>query len=148
LSRCQYARVLDLDPPPPPVATRSPLCHNVLEPELAHAREGRLAEAGDAEFWSSLHSDDFEQIELWSNSHPPSDPRKRTKQEVAAIVDRAPKNGVQFRVENMVGDADRLAYTVTCILPNGRTVIANDIADIRDGLIVKELVVEAGEPDD
>jgi hypothetical protein len=107
----------------------------------------RAIETGDSELWSSLHSDDFEQIELWHKTEPPSNPRKRSKAEVAEIVGRAVKNGVQFRIENMVGDGNRLAYTATCVLPNGRTVIANNNAEVKDGLIVSELVVEAGEPD-
>src|SRR5437867_1461583 len=43
----------------------------------------KAIETGDAELWSSLHSDDFEQTELWDSSHPPSNPRKRTREEVA-----------------------------------------------------------------
>jgi ketosteroid isomerase-like protein len=106
----------------------------------------RAIETGDAELWSSLHSDDFEQTELWHKTDPPSNPTKRGKADVAEIVGRAVKNGVQFRVENMVGDSTRIAYTVTCVQPNGRTVISNNNAEVRDGLIVGELVVEAGEP--
>jgi hypothetical protein len=46
----------------------------------------KAIETGDAELWSSLHSDDFEQTELWDSSHPPSNPRKRNREEVAEAV--------------------------------------------------------------
>jgi hypothetical protein len=107
----------------------------------------RALETGDAELWESLHSEDFEQTELWHKTDPPSNPSKRTRDEMVATIRRATGNSVQFRVENMVGDDKRLAYTATCIMPSGRTVIANNIAEIKDGLIVRELVIEAGEPD-
>ena len=107
----------------------------------------KAIETGDAELWSSLHSDDFEQTELWDSSHPPSNPRKRTKAEVAEAVGRVVKNGFRFRVENMVRDEDRLAYTFTCIWPDGRTVIVNNNAAVKDELIVSVLMVAAGEPD-
>jgi hypothetical protein len=104
-------------------------------------------ETGDAALWSSLHSDDFEHTELWHKTDPPSNPVRRTKADLAEIVGRAVKNGVEFRVENMVGDDRGIAYTVRCILPNGRTVISNNTCEVRDNLIVNQLVVEAGEPD-
>jgi hypothetical protein len=104
-------------------------------------------ETGDAELWSSLHGDDFEQTELWDSSHPPSNPRKRTREEVAEAVGRVYRDGFQFRIENMVRDKNRLAYTLTCIWPDGRTVVANNNADVKDGVIVRELMVAAGEPD-
>ncbi len=102
----------------------------------------------EAELWSSLHSDDFEQTELWDNSHPPSNPRKRTRAEVAEAVGRVFNDGFRFRVENMVRDEGRLAYTLTCIWPDGRTVIANNNAEVKDVVIVSELMVAAGEPDE
>jgi hypothetical protein len=104
-------------------------------------------ETGDAGLWSSLHSADFEQTDLWDSSHPPSNPRKRIREEVADAVGRAVRDGFQFRVTNMVRDGNRLAYTITCISPDGRTVIANNNAETRDGVIVSELMVLAGEPD-
>ena len=107
----------------------------------------KAIETGDTELWASLHTDDFEQTELWDSSHPPSSPRKRKRDEVAEAVGRVFKDGFRFRVEKMVRDDRRLAYTLTCIWPDGRTVIANNNADIKDGLIVSELMVAAGEPD-
>jgi hypothetical protein len=107
----------------------------------------RATETGDAELWSSLHSDDFEQTELWDSSHPPSNARKRTREEVAEAVGRVFKDGFRFRVENLVRDEGRLAYTLTCIWPDGRTVIANNNAEVKEGVIVSELMVAAGEPD-
>src|SRR5262245_38009544 len=104
-------------------------------------------ETGDAELWASLHSADYEQTDLWDGSHPPSNPRKRTRDEVAEAVGRAVKDGFRFHVSNAVRDENRLAYTITCISPDGRTVIANNNAETRNGVIVSELMVLAGEPE-
>jgi hypothetical protein len=90
---------------------------------------------------------DLEQTELWDSSHSPSNPRKRNREEVAEAVGRVFKDGFRFRVEQMVRGDDRLAYTLTCIRPDGRTVIANNNAEVKAGLIVSELMVAAGEPD-
>jgi hypothetical protein len=98
-------------------------------------------ETGDAELWSSLHSDDFEQTQLSTSSNP----RTRTREDVAAIVGRAVKRGAKCTVENMVDGGDRIAYTATRVFPNGRTVISSSNAEVKDGLIVRELVVEAEE---
>ena len=45
----------------------------------------------------------------------------------------------------MVRDEDRLAYTFTCIWLDGRTVIVNNNAAVKDGLIVSVLMVAAAE---
>ena len=55
---------------------------------------------------------------------------------MAEAVGRVVKSGFQFRVENMVRDEDRLAYTFTCISPDGRTVIVNNNAAVKEGMIV------------
>ena len=104
-------------------------------------------ETGNAEAWASLYSEDLELDELWHKTDPPSNPNKRGRDDLAATIERATSNGVKFEVDNVVSDGDRLAYTVKCLLPSGRVVVTNSIAEIKDGVIVRELQVGAGEPD-
>jgi hypothetical protein len=54
--------------------------------------------------------------------------------------------GVKATVEHGVGGEDRAAATVTCEFPGGRKVIANAIVELRDGRIVRERDVLAGDP--
>jgi hypothetical protein len=54
--------------------------------------------------------------------------------------------GVKATVENEVAGDGRAAATVTCEFPGGRKVIANAIFELRDGRIVRECEVVAGDP--
>jgi hypothetical protein len=53
--------------------------------------------------------------------------------------------GVKATVENAVAAEDRAAATVTCEFPGGRKVVANAILELRDGRIVRERDVQAGD---
>jgi hypothetical protein len=53
--------------------------------------------------------------------------------------------GVKATVENAVAGQDRVAATVTCAFPGGRKVVANAILELRDGRIVRERDVVAGD---
>ena len=54
--------------------------------------------------------------------------------------------GVKATVENAVAGEDRAAATVTCEFPGGRKVVANAMLELRDGRIVRERDVQAGDP--
>jgi hypothetical protein len=49
-------------------------------------------------------------------------------------------------VENAFAAEDRAAATVTCEFPGGRRVLANAVLELRDGRIVRERDVLAGDP--
>jgi hypothetical protein len=85
--------------------------------------------------------------ELWHKTDPPSNPTKRRRDDTVATIERATSNGVKFEVDNIVSDGNRLAYTVKCLMPSGRIVVANAIGEIENGVIARELQVSAGEPD-
>jgi len=103
-------------------------------------------EVGDADAWSGLHSDDFEQIEM-DDVTPPSNPKTHTKNGLYEIIKRASSNGVKFTVEKMVDGGDQIAYSVTCHIPNGRKIVSNVISDVKDGKINHELAVGARDPE-
>ena len=102
----------------------------------------RAFEQWDIDAMRELYADDLEQIEM-DHVTPPSAPRRRTKSDIEGMFERAPKNGVKMRVENLVAGEDLAACTITCELPSGKTVVANSILDIRDGQIVRQFDVQA-----
>ena len=103
-------------------------------------------ESGDADTWRTMCADDFEQIEM-DDATPPSSPRKRNKAEFFQIIERANSNGVKFTVEKTVNGGDKIAYSVTCHIPNGRKVVSNVIAGVKDGKLTSELDVSARDPE-
>ena len=53
--------------------------------------------------------------------------------------------GVKATVGNAVAGEDRAAATVTCEFPGGRRVVANAVFELRNGRIVRERDVAAGD---
>ena len=72
-----------------------------------------------------LYAEDFEQTEM-DDATPPNAPRKRTKEELVQIFERNQEGStVKLSVENLVATDDRVAYTLTCLLPSGRKIVSN-----------------------
>jgi hypothetical protein len=53
--------------------------------------------------------------------------------------------GVTLTTDNAVAGPERAAATFTCTFPDGRSVVANAILDIRDGRIVRHYEVAVGD---
>ncbi len=102
--------------------------------------------SGDMDSLADLYSDDYTMEEM-DDATPPSNPRSRKKAELVQMVGGAAGKGVKFEVENLVDGGDRIAYTVHCLIPNGRKVTSNVISDVKDGKIYKELHVSARDPE-
>ncbi|MEO8091364.1 MAG: nuclear transport factor 2 family protein [bacterium] len=103
-------------------------------------------EAWDIETLLDLYADEVELIQI-DRDNPPSSPRVRHGKEVfKGMFEHCAAAGVKATVENGVAADDRAAATVTCEFPGGRKVLANGIFEIRDGRIVRERDVLAGDP--
>jgi ketosteroid isomerase-like protein len=99
----------------------------------------------DIEALLALYADDVELIQI-DRENPPSAPRVRHGKEVfRGMFEHCAAAGVKATVENAVAGEDRAAATVTCEFPGGRKVLANAILEIRDGRIVREREVLAGD---
>ena len=93
----------------------------------------------------ALYADEVELIQI-DRDNPPSSPRVRHGREVfRGMFEHCAAAGVKATVENAVAAEDRAAATVTCEFPGGRKVVANAILELRDGRIVRERDVQAGD---
>src|SRR5215204_4799070 len=103
-------------------------------------------EEWDIEALLALYADEVELIQI-DRDNPPSMPRVRHGKEVLkGMLEHCAAAGVKATVENAVAGEDRAAATVTCEFPGGRKVVANAILELRDGRIVREREVLAGDP--
>jgi ketosteroid isomerase-like protein len=108
----------------------------------------RAYEEWDIETLLDLYADEVELVQV-DRDHPPSSPRIRQGREVfRGMFEHCAAAGVTATVENGVAGEDRAAATVTCEFPGGRKVTANSILELRDGRIVREREVLAGDPKD
>jgi ketosteroid isomerase-like protein len=99
----------------------------------------------DIEALLALYADEVELIQI-DRDNPPSSPRVRHGKEVLrGMFEHCAAAGVTATVENSVTGEDRAAATVTCEFPGGRKVVANAIFELRDGHIVRERDVAAGD---
>lgn len=102
-------------------------------------------EEWDVEALLALYADDVELIQI-DRDNPPSSPRLRHGKEVfRGMFEHCPAAGVKATVENAVAGDDRAAASVTCEFPDGRRVVANAVFELRDGRIVRERDVAAGD---
>lgn len=106
----------------------------------------RAYEEWDLETLLALYADDVEVIQI-DRDNPPSTPRTRQGKDVlAGMFEHCASANVKATVENAVAGDGRAAATITCAFPGGRRVVANVILEIRDGRIVREREVVAGDP--
>jgi ketosteroid isomerase-like protein len=105
----------------------------------------RSYEEWDVEALLALYADDVELIQI-DRDNPPSSPRLRHGKEVfRGMFEHCAAAGVKATVENAVAGDDRAAASVTCEFPDGRRVVANAVFELRDGRIVRERDVAAGD---
>jgi ketosteroid isomerase-like protein len=103
-------------------------------------------EEWDVEALLALYAEEVELIQI-DRDNPPSSPRIRQGKEVfRGMFEHCAAAGVVARVENSVADGNRAAATVTCEFPGGRKVVANAAFELRNGRIVRERDVQAGDP--
>jgi ketosteroid isomerase-like protein len=106
----------------------------------------RAYEEWDIETLLGLYADDVELVQI-DRDNPPSSPRVRQGKEVfKGMFEHCAAAGVKATVENTIAGEQRAAVTVTCEFPGGRKVLANGILELKDGRIVRERDVLAGDP--
>jgi len=106
----------------------------------------RAYEEWDIEALLACYADDVELVQI-DREHPPSAPRVRHGKDLfRGMFEHCAAAGAKATVENTVPGQERAAATVTCQFPNGRKVLANAVVELRDGRIVRERDVTAGDP--
>ena len=109
--------------------------------DLAGYRDAAVAM--DAQRWTAYFADDATWTE-YRHSAPPRDPHvMRGCAEIGDYLSEVCTDDLTLEFGNEVLDERRAAYTLTCVLPDGRRIVENTILEHRDGLIVWLVEVEA-----
>lgn len=105
---------------------------------IKSATEGR-----DARTLSAFYADDAE-IRIIDRANPPSRPRVlRGKQEISAFWEDVCGRSMTHAVEATAAEGDRLAFTEACTYPDGTRVLCIAMAELKDGSIARQTVVQA-----
>ncbi|MDQ4129312.1 MAG: nuclear transport factor 2 family protein [Actinomycetota bacterium] len=105
---------------------------------LRQAIEGR-----DADTLVGLYADDAEVITVNRTTTPSSPNVVRGKEQIAGYLRDVCAREMTHRVENEVVGEGRVAFQETCEYPDGTRVLAAATAELRDGVIVRQVMVEA-----
>lgn len=88
-------------------------------------------------------TDDVEWIEVDQRTPPRTPSVHRGRADVEAVLREAQAAGLVSQVEDGFALGDRAALTVSCTYPDGRRVLCNALADLRDGNIARWFGVQA-----
>ena len=103
----------------------------------------RAGEQRDPDAMLELYADDAE-VRIVDRNTPPSSPRVlRGKEEIAEYLRDVFSRDMTHTIENEVVGEDRVAFNVACEYPDGTRVLAAQNLEVRDGKIVREVVVVA-----
>jgi ketosteroid isomerase-like protein len=103
----------------------------------------RAIEERDAAGMLALYADDAE-VRLADRDDTPGNPRVLSgKEEIRAFVQDVCARDMTHRVEHAVADGDRASFLEACSYPDGTNVLCAAALDLRDGLIVRQVGVQA-----
>jgi SnoaL-like protein len=103
----------------------------------------RAAEGKDPEAMLSLYADDAEYVRVDRNSTPSSPMALRGKEEVGEYLRDVFSRDMTHRIENEVVGEDRASFNWACEYPDGTKVLAAETVELRDGMIVRQVSVQA-----
>ena len=107
----------------------------------------RAVRALDAEAWLSYFDDEAEWVE-YKHSRPPSAPRLiRGKEEISAFLGRIAGGGIEVELGDEIVGPERAAFCLWVTLPDQRRIVENVIIHFRNGRIVRQVDVEAWDPE-
>lgn len=110
------------------------------------ARYRAAMETKDADTWVTM----FAESAVWTeyrHANPPSSPNVMSgRPAIESFVRGVCAAPLTIAISHEVVTDDRAAYMLTCVLPDGRTVLENVIVDLADGKITNQIDVEAWEP--
>ena len=103
----------------------------------------RASEQRNPDLLISLYADNA-QMEVIDRLHQPSSPLElRGKQAIAEYLTDICRRDMTHRVVNEVVGENRLAFNESCQYPSGERVLAASTADLQNGKIVRQLMVQA-----
>lgn len=103
----------------------------------------RAIETRDSAAMRAFYADDA-RMRIVDRDHPPSHPQDIVgRPAIAAYFDDVCGRTMTHKVENGVVDGDHLAFTQTCAYPDGTLVFCSAMADLKDGKIARQTIVQA-----
>jgi nuclear transport factor 2 (NTF2) superfamily protein len=103
----------------------------------------RAAEGKDADSMLGFYADDAEYVRVDRNNTPSSPMALRGKEEVSEYLRDVFSRDMTHRIENEVVGEDRAAFKWACEYPDGTKVLAAETVELRDGMIVRHVSVQA-----
>jgi hypothetical protein len=103
----------------------------------------RALEERDAAAQLALYAADAE-VRLVDRICTPRAPRVlRGRDEIRAWLEDVCARDMSHRVETPVVADDALAFTESCVYPDGTNVLCATVLELRDGLVVRQVAVQA-----
>jgi ketosteroid isomerase-like protein len=100
-------------------------------------------EAKDVVAWLAFYADDAEWLE-YRPSDPPRAPNvMRGSAEIGAFLERVAALPLTIELSREVVGDDRIAFACLVTFDDGKQILEHVIAELRDGLIVRHVDVEA-----
>jgi ketosteroid isomerase-like protein len=103
----------------------------------------RAIEERDAAAQLALYAADAE-VRLVDRIYTPRSPRVlRGRDEIRAWLEDVCARDMRHRVETPVVADDALAFTESCVYPDGTNVLCATVLELRGGLVVRQVAVQA-----
>ncbi len=83
-------------------------------------------------------------LRIIDHDHPPSRPQEiNGRSAIAAYFDDICGRTMTHKLEKAIVNGERLAFTQACVYPDGTRVICAAMADLKDGQIANQTIVQA-----
>jgi SnoaL-like domain len=83
-------------------------------------------------------------LRIIDRDHPPSRPQEIAgRSAIAAYFDDICGRMMTHKIENGIVDGQHLAFTQSCVYPDGTRVFCAAMAELREGRIAKQTIVQA-----
>ena len=100
-------------------------------------------ETRDGRTLSSFYADDA-LLRVIDRNNPPSRPREvRGKSAITTFWDDICGRAMTHKVDATIADGDSLAFTQACAYPDGMRVFCAAVAELKDGRIARQTIVQA-----
>ena len=100
-------------------------------------------EARDGKMLSGFYADDAV-LSVIDRNNPPSKPREiRGRTAITTFWDDICGRAMTHRVDTAIVDGDKLAFSQACSYPDGMKVFCASMAELKDGRIARQTIVQA-----
>ena len=103
----------------------------------------RGIEGQDATALLSLYADDAELRVVDRNTQPSHPMVMHGRGEISAMLNDVYSRDMTHKLEKVVVQGDQVAYTESCLYPDGVRVLAGSMMSLRDGKIVDQTMLQA-----